>query len=284
MKSILNKYFQKLKDLYKKYFLKLPITPVIYFFLEGVVTLESRLKRFALPSVYLRAWKLDMLRGRYEKSTTELFKKIIKPGMIIIDIGAHIGYFTRLFSYLTKSSGHVYAFEADPSNFALLKKNTLHSKNINIYQFAISDYEGNIDFFHSELKTGCHSTIPSSMRHTKLSVAATTLDEIVKKENINHVDIIKMDIEGGEVAALRGMLNTLATNTEMQLITEFNPECFVEANIKPLDFLQQLTESGFFIYAIRPSGQLDLINTNQSEAEIMQGMSFVNVYCSKKQL
>lgn len=276
--------FQKLKDFYKKYFFKLPITPVIYFVLDGVVTIESKFKRFTLPSVYLRAWKLDMLRGRYEKSTTELFKKIIKPGMIIVDIGAHVGYFTRLFSRLTKSSGHVYAFEADPSNFALLKKNTEHCKNITIYKLAISDHVGNINFFHSELKTGCHSTIPSSLRQTKLTVSASTLDEMVKKENINRVDIIKMDIEGGEVAALRGMSNIITANPALQLITEFNPECFVEANIEPLAFLRQLAESGFKIYMIRPSGQLELINTNQSEAEIMQGLKFVNIFCSKQPL
>lgn len=276
--------FQKLKDLYKKYLIKTPLTPFIYFLLNGSVALESKIKRFTLPEVYLRAWKLDMLHGRYEKSTTELFKQIIRPGMAIVDIGAHVGYFTRLFSKRTGRGGRVYACEPDPSNFALLEKNTKHRKNIKVFQLAIGDHAGAIDFFHSELKTGCHSTIPSSFRPTKLTVSSITLDQLCEKERISRVDMIKMDIEGGEVAALRGMTETLKANPHIQIITEFNPECFREAQIEPISFIKQLFELGFIIYAIRPSGKLDLIKVDQTESEIMQNEKFVNIYCTREKL
>ena len=90
-----------------------------------------------------------------------------------------------------------------------------------------------------------------------------------------------MDIEGGEPAALRGMTGMLAANPLIRLITEFNPECFIEAKLEPRAFLRQLEEIGFHIYVIRPLGDLDKIISAQPEAEIMRGEKFVNVYCVK---
>lgn len=276
MKSL----FQKIKDNYKKYFFKTPLTPLIYFVLNGMVSVESRIKHFTFPKVYLRVWRLDMLRDRYEKDTTRLFERIIKPGMTVVDVGAHIGYFTRLFAKYTGPTGRVYAFEPDPTNFAFLKKNTKHLNNVNIFQLALADRSGMIDFFHSELKSGCHSTIPSPLRQTKLSVPVCTLDELVKKEKINRVDIIKMDIEGGEMAAYRGMSEIAFTNPDLQIIMEFNPECFVEAHIKSVAFLEQLMKDGFKIFVIRP-GVLEEIHEGKKEEEIIRGQSFVNILCTK---
>lgn len=281
LQEILVKNFQKIKDYYKKHFFKTPLTLLVYFVLNGVVSLESRIKRFTFPDVYLRVWKLDMLRGRYEKSTTLFFKKIIQPGMTVIDIGAHIGYFTRLFAAAVGPSGHVYAFEPDPSNFALLKQNTAYLANTQIYQLAVSDQMGQIDFFHSELKTGCHSTIPSPLRQTKIIVSADVLDKFVDKQKIDQVDVIKMDIEGGEPAALRGMEKIIAKNLQMQIVAEFNPECFKEANIEPSSFLRQLADLGFNIYAIRSDG-LDAVEINQPLEQVLRGQSFVNILCRRE--
>ncbi len=273
---------QKLKNLYNKYARPTIAHRVLARIFDYVVDIYAAMKHFSFPKQYIRRWKLDMLEELYEKETTALFKKIIKPGMVIVDIGAHIGYFTRIFSRLTESTGKVYAFEADPENFALLKNNTKQPKNIAIFQLAISNRAGLIDFFHSELKTGCHSTIPSPLRQTKITVTASTLDELAQKENINRVDVIKMDIEGGEVAALSGMTNILSVNPNLQLVTEFNPECFLEANIDPLFFMRRLEESGFRIFAIGPKGELEAVRSNMTLGEIMKGQKFVNVYCTRQ--
>ena len=94
--------------------------------IELIVNFYAKLNNFSFPNKFTWKWKLEMLFHNYEKETTELFKKIIKPGMTVIDIGAHIGYFTRLFSKLVGEKGKVFAFEADPINFSFLKRNTFH--------------------------------------------------------------------------------------------------------------------------------------------------------------
>ena len=59
----------------------------------------------------------------YEELGTEIVKKEVKEGDIVIDIGANIGYFTLLFAKLVGPAGKVYSFEPEPSNFSILKKN-----------------------------------------------------------------------------------------------------------------------------------------------------------------
>ena len=68
--------------------------------------------------------------------------------MIVVDVGAHIGYFTRIFSNLSGPSGTILAFEADPENFTLLKQNTSHYSNVRAYEEALSAQEGFIHFYH----------------------------------------------------------------------------------------------------------------------------------------
>src|SRR5204863_10011104 len=64
-----------------------------------------------------------LLRGVVDKGQTELFKSLIKPGMVIVDIGANIGYYTCLAARMLNGTGHVYAFEPDAKNFDFLSRN-----------------------------------------------------------------------------------------------------------------------------------------------------------------
>lgn len=271
--------FQKIKDWYKKYFFKSRLTSYIYYVLNGIVSAEARMRKFYFPAVYLRHWKLDMMRGKYEKSTRDLFYKIIKPGMVVIDVGAHIGYYTRIFAKLVGASGAVYAFEPDDLNNSLLLKNTAPYPAVKVFKVAVSDHNGQVNFFVSDLKTGCHSTVASPLRPFKSTIEAITLDDFVNDKKIAEVDILKMDIEGGEVAALKGMENLLKNNPNIKIVTEFNPDCFKDANINPLSFIQQILNLGFKIFAIRDNGELDPVTAHSTAEQITNNRSFVNIYC-----
>ena len=85
-------------------------------------------------------------RGYYEPFITAFVKDMIKEGDIVIDIGAHIGYYTLLFSKLVGKTGKVFAFEAHPDNFTLLKQNveTNGYTNVVVENKAVSNYNGKI--------------------------------------------------------------------------------------------------------------------------------------------
>lgn len=266
----------------------------IYRILDALTDLYSRVRGYSFPSAMSRRGKLDMLWGIYEKETCSLFRTVVKPGMVVIDIGAHIGYFTLLFSRLVGARGRVYAFEADPTNYALLVKNTRRCGNIIPIKRAVSEKTGMIDFYHCEEKSGSHSVLPNiplSFRRHKIAVPAVSLDLFLEHTGISRIDVIKMDIEGGESAALRGMERTLQT-PGLQLVIEFAPAWIRASGISPEEFLRQLTSYRFEINGITKKGLVPAHATVDGETvALLMGEpqeipycknAFVNLSCVKR--
>lgn len=279
-----------LKTMYRRYLRFPALDRALSSLLDYATDCYSAALRYSFPRNYIRRWKLDMLFGLYEKETHSLFKKIIRPGMVAVDIGAHIGYFTRAFSKLTGPRGAVYAFEADPENFALLQKNTRHLKNVRPYQLAVTDQTGTIDFYHYDEKAGCHSilaNVPLDFKKRKITVPAVSLDAFLQQSGIPRVDLIKMDIEGGEPSALRGMDGVLRS-PHLSLVVEFAPAWIKAAGVEPLQILKQLESYGFTLFAIKET--LRPISTESKEgyqSHLPQTPDhyneFINLFCVKKQ-
>src|SRR5688572_13621160 len=82
-------------------------------------------------------------RKIWAEAETRLFRELIRPGMVVVDVGANIGYFSLLASTLVGPTGRVYAFEPDPVNCALLRKNVRLNRvtNIEVIESALSDNE-----------------------------------------------------------------------------------------------------------------------------------------------
>ncbi len=279
-----------LRAFYRKYVHSPAVDRTIYAALDSLTNLLARYRRFSFPANYIRRWKLNMLWGLYEPETYRLFKEIITPGMTVVDIGAHIGYFTRLFSKLAGTRGTVLAFEADPTNYALLSHNTRRCSNVLAVQVAITDNIGIIDFYHYDDKSGAHSTLPNvplEYEKRKLAVISTTLDAYLREKGISQVDAIKMDIEGGEGAALKGM--THALKSARLLVTEFAPAWIEAAGSAPLAFLQGIERHGFEISAITKDGLVKLSPVRDAEFSHLlpkpkdgsHASEFLNLYCAK---
>ena len=85
----------------------------------------------------------------YEPSETKTIKTHVKKGDVVLDIGANIGYYTLIFAELVGEKGKVYAFEPDPTNFDLLRKNVEINgyRNITLIQKAVSNKNGKISFY-----------------------------------------------------------------------------------------------------------------------------------------
>src|SRR5947209_14094504 len=97
------------------------------------------------------AFGLDMILGRYETEVVQWFEQTIKPGMNVLDLGAHVGFYTLLSAKLVGASGKVYAFEPEPENFAVLSSNVERAqyRNVRLVHKAITDRIGTIDLFIS---------------------------------------------------------------------------------------------------------------------------------------
>lgn len=274
-----------LRELYNRY-LRTPLFDrVLRALFRRAVGLLAFAAGFSFPNNYFRRQRWEMLTGRYEQESVALFKRVLKSGMVVVDIGAHIGYFTRLFSKLVGKEGKVLAFEADPFIFALLQKNIRRFPNVAARQLAVSDQSGTMDFYHSEAKSGCGSLVPElpvSFKKTKLQVPGGALDSLLENAGIEHVDLIKMDIEGGEPHALLGMRKMLARNPDIILVTEFAPEWLRAGGMEPLQFLAELKHFGFNVFAVVTDALISFDPKTEAEMRAAMPSYFMNLYCKRE--
>ncbi len=279
-----------LRRYYRTYIHSPALDRCIYAVLDLLTDLLARVKGFSFPKNYIRRWKLNMLWGLYEAETYALFRKILRPEMVVVDIGAHIGYFTRLFARCVGPHGRVYAFEADPVNFALLTHNTKGLQTVRLCELAVTDKKGMVDFYHYDDKSGAHSTLPNvPLNYTKrkLAVPATDLDSWLTENGVTGVEVIKMDIEGGESAALRGMKATL--ESARVLVTECAPAWIEAAGGSTLSFLKTIESHGFEIFAVTQRGLIRLSPVHDGcfasllpkPKDGSHQSEFINLYCVK---
>lgn len=191
------------------------------------------------------------LFGTYEKLLREVFRKEIKPGMTVVDLGAHIGSHTLLAARLVGEKGKVFAFEPSPSNYTFLAKNVAENGYTNVIAVhkAVSDKATQLRLYLPDYSMG-----PPNPTAEFITVDSITLDEFFDEQN-TPVDFIKMDIEGAEVAALEGMENLVRKNGDLKLVAEFNPEYVRNAGYSPEEFLHKLAEYGFALYDINEEKQ-----------------------------
>lgn len=188
------------------------------------------------------------IKGVYEEHETDMVKKIINKGDTVIDIGANIGYYTLMFAKLVGNDGKVFAFEPELSNYNLIKKNVEINgyKNVVIEHKAVSNKNEKIKLYLSEDNKGAHTLVKDKTKNF-LEIDSVRLDDYFK-EYEGKVDFIKMDIEGAEMEALKGMSLTLVKMSNIKLMTEYNPYLLKKIGINPKEYLELLKKSGFKLY------------------------------------
>ena len=190
--------------------------------------------------------------GVWEPDETAFLLVSLKEGMVFVDIGANVGYYTILASELVGRSGKVFAFEPDNRNFSLLDQNIKKNEcgNVVAIQKAVSDETGKLRLYRSKSNFGDHRTYAAWGEASPPSrlIEATSLDDFFSSGV--RIDFLKMDIQGAEYAAFVGMKRVLQENHDIILLLEFTPVLLSEAGASPLQFLQELRRSGFVIYIL----------------------------------
>jgi FkbM family methyltransferase len=182
----------------------------------------------------------------YEPLETALFKKELKAGQTVLDIGANIGYYTLIAARIVGPKGKVYAFEPDPDNFALLKKNVEANgyTNVVLVNRAVSDKTRTARLFLNPSNRGDHRLYDSNDGRPSIAVQTIRLDDFFKKLD-KKIHFIKMDIQGSEASALNGMKGLIRQNTPLRLVTEFSPGSLKLNGQDPRKYLKTLGQCGF---------------------------------------
>ena len=224
-------------------------------FYPAKVLIRFIVRRLRLDSVVIHGHKMfldahDSLRlsinGNYAEYETELMKKEIKNGDVVLDLGANIGYYTLIFAKLVGKTGKVFAFEPDPTNFALLKKNVEINgyKNVVLVNKAVSNKTGKLKLFLGENNFAGHKIYDSNEGRKFVEIDSVILDDYFR-DKPSKIDFIKMDIEGAEYLAVKGMSNLLNKNKKIKMISEFSPKGVKMSGFEPLEYLKLLVKYGF---------------------------------------
>ena len=211
--------------------------------------------------------RLEMLARWYEADTVRQVERLVQPGMTVLDIGAHVGYYARLCSRLVGQAGRVVAFEPHPRVFAVLSRNVERLSNVAPVQTAAAETEGVAELFDYLIMSASSSLhydasmlaqqksllgegdvaprIAGGFPVQKYTIRTAPVDVCLAEQGIERVDVVKMDIEGAEIHALRGMKATIARSPGLALVMEYNPPALRAFGFEPEEALAEVLALGF---------------------------------------
>lgn len=168
---------------------------------------------------------LQLYRYGYWEDVLDEILTILHPGDIFIDGGANVGMMTVVAAQRVGNAGRVIALEPAEPTRTILEGNVAlggHT-NVTILPCALGETAGKRSFVYLHQHPGLSSFFPEhSETGTVVTVNVRTLDEVAATEHADHVRLVKLDLEGGEVAALRGARNLLVRG-ESDFIVENEP-------------------------------------------------------------
>jgi FkbM family methyltransferase len=168
--------------------------------------------------------------GTYEPHLAEMLLKVCKPGMIVYDVGANIGYHSLIFAYAVGKMGKVFAFEPLPANVERIRKHIALNKLediLTVLPYAVADNCQPATFFvHQENTMGkLEGSIGRDNVYVKqITVESISLDELCFSRGYPLPNIVKIDIEGGAVRAIPGMAQVIAAAKPILLIELHGPQ------------------------------------------------------------
>lgn len=216
---------------------------------EGTVIVSCQGSRMYVDQRDVGVVLFLLTDGIYEPYLTALFTRLLKPGMIVVDAGANIGYYSLIAARLLGDSGRVYAFEPEAHNFALLARSIALNgyTNVTPVRKALSDRTGTTKLFLDPHNLGTFSlaeqNVPSAF--SARDVETISLDEFLARTPADHrVDLLKIDTQGAEGLVLAGASKVLEKHS-VKILLEFWPWGLENVGTSPADLLRDLRARGF---------------------------------------
>jgi FkbM family methyltransferase len=154
---------------------------------------------------------LAYVTGRAEPTVQDTLVSVLRPGDVVYDVGANIGFFTMLCARLVGPDGRVYAFEPMPANAAALRHNLALNgfQNVEVVEAAASDADGTATLlvsrwsaFHRLEGEGFRSR--NWQDEATMEVQTVRLDEFAAQDGVRAPNLVKVDVEGAEADVIRG--------------------------------------------------------------------------------
>jgi FkbM family methyltransferase len=234
----------------------------------------NRLYDHAFP-VYRLCYRA--FKAYADRPERHLLKRTLSAGDIVVDAGANIGIYSQFLSHCVGPTGIVHSFEPSSENFRRLQSATRKLVNVRLSQAAVGEFSGRSKLHLSDKLNVDHRTYTSegdSRRAVPIDIIA--LDDYFKPGQ--RVDLIKMDIQGYELHALRGANRVLADNPSAKLLLEFWPYGLKQAGANWIELIDTLERKNMAVCQVTKLGLIPFRSESVSESPDW----YVNLFASSR--
>ena len=195
------------------------------------------------------------LYGNYEECERHVLLSLAEPGTVVVDVGANVGLHTLPLARKLNGGGMVIAFEPDPDNCEILRRNVALNGfgGVEVHNVALWSDAGEALLYQSEVNRGglslSEANVESSGALEPVAIRKIPGDAVLGDLK-DQISLIKMDVEGGEYFVLQGLEQTLARNPRAHIVLEFWPRYVRSFDLEPVEVLNWLERRGFTLGVI----------------------------------
>jgi FkbM family methyltransferase len=205
-----------------------------------------------------------LLGWEYEADVIRVFRTFLTQQSVVLDIGANFGLYSALAASIVRNCGRLYSFEGNPRVFESLQRTIIanhlfFNRNITAINLLVSDTcgRGVLHYSANQLGGGRMSDgRMSDIDQLSIDVDMTTIDDFLPPDL--PVDLVKIDVEGHELAVIRGMERTIARSPKIRIIIEF-VDTLLAHSVTPADFADYLHGLGLAICRLLPGFKIKLM-------------------------
>lgn len=174
-----------------------------------------------------------------DRTERKLLRRILVPGAVVVDAGANVGIYSQFLARCVGPTGFVHSFEPSPDNFKRLSAATRELSNVRLTQAAVGERSGQTKLYVSDKLNVDHRAYKAEGDSRRVGpTEMVALNDYFKPGQ--RVDLIKMDIQGYELHALRGAQRVLQENPDIKLLLEFWPFGLKQAGVRWEELIQMV--------------------------------------------
>lgn len=220
---------------------------------------------------------------QWEPDLSQLFLNTVTPDSVVIDVGANFGYFSCLAANKMGRSGtgQVWSFEPNPRLVPLLEDNCWRLNwsmaPIHLRPFAVGDHPGSVTLSVPRNGAANASLTNAGLDAENVSVELVALDDIIPSDL--PVDLMKIDVEGHELAVLRGAQNLIARSPSLHIVMEWSIDQLRAAGTDAEDVIAFLATAGLTTKHLPTSCHLP--DAVAFDPEELKGLTYANIILTR---
>lgn len=216
----------------------------------------------------------------YEREEIAFCRKIMRPGMVFVDVGANVGLYSAL--ALRAGARQVVCVEPSPDTLPFLRRtleaNCAPGARCDIFEGAAAEAPGEVRLYQNPENRGDNRLYPDPLCSAPpLAVRCDTLDALAERLDIPQADMIKVDVQGAEGRVLAGAQRLLAHSPNCVVMTEFWPYGLERCGTCPREFLEGLASQGYELYELGRAGALSRLANPEALINACPGRIYKNL-------